>query len=413
MHTCNVVAISHVRWHRSSQGHFELMWALAHVVELSLIPLWRYREWRDLVITGTLDEAIAACLEHPDVSRPPREVEPELPPIGTDAFSVPVAVAAAACIVIWNHDLTSAATWGVGWGAQIMLRAVYTGQLAPHIPPVHPCRRMKGTITAIVSHLQRPKVIVGRLVKPGVCGAMCESLLAACQAHFVFCFLLVSVLSTGGRGRGAPRVPRHEAYDGRWVLQPRDGQNVAVQPTGLLVPPIPCLMLVPPLCAHAVLVCVDQSITSARMRPTNIVSLRQPWNQWHWVPLGTVRCSRCHWLSWWITCVLNPACLGMKCKVLDSRSTRRHMWLDTIPLAFVVSAVLYRHGFAKRIEVADSEPEQLNLATLMQAQDAEIDRRIAAGLDFRYGASMMQLVTCQMLPLTMLPCGLPAARIAW
>ena len=68
------------------------MWALAHAVELSLIPLWRYREWRDLVITGTLDEAIAACLEHPDVSRPPREVEPELPPIGTDAFSVHVVV---------------------------------------------------------------------------------------------------------------------------------------------------------------------------------------------------------------------------------------------------------------------------------------------------------------------------------
>ena len=57
--------------------------------------------------------------------------------------------------------------------------------------------------------------------------------------------------------------------------------------------------------------------------------------------------------------------------------------------------------------------EQLDLATLMQAQDAEIDRRVAAGLDFRYGASMMQLVTCQLLPLTMMPRGLPAARIAW
>lgn len=68
------------------------------------------------------------------------------------------------------------------------------------------------------------------------------------------------------------------------------------------------------------------------------------------------------------------------------------------PWLFVVSAVLYRHGFAKRIELADSEPEQLDLATLTQAQDAEIDRRVAAGLDFRYNASMMQLVTCQMLP---------------
>lgn len=81
--------------------------------------------------------------------------------------------------------------------------------------------------------------------------------------------------------------------------------------------------------------------------------------------------------------------------------------LTQYPWLFVVSAVLYRHGFAKRIEVADSEPEQLNLATLTQAQDAEIDRRVAAGLDFRYGASMMQLVTCQMLPS---PCCLVACR---